>query len=90
MGRALFIPRGTEESRSKVRTLGNATISELPKDLGTTKGLERQRAKETFKAGMAHSVTECTSSQARVKGPDLANHKGSRVPFARDTAGKWQ
>ena len=46
------------------------------KDLGTTKGPETQRAKENFKAGMAHSVTGCSSSQERVKGLDLANHKG--------------
>jgi len=47
-----------------------------PKDLGTTEGPERQGAKEPLKAGMAHSVTGCKSSQARVKGLDLANHKG--------------
>ena len=35
-----------------------------------------ERAKENFKAGMAHSVTGCSSSQERVKGLDLANHKG--------------
>lgn len=47
-----------------------------PKDLGTTEGPERQGAKEPLKPGMAHSVTGCKSSQTRVKGLDLANHKG--------------
>ena len=47
-----------------------------PKDLGTTERPERQGAKELLKAVMAHSVTGCKSGQARIKGLDLANHKG--------------
>lgn len=47
-----------------------------PKDLGTTEEQRDRGAKEPLEAGMAHSVTGCKSSQARVKGLDLANHKG--------------
>lgn len=61
-----------------------------PKDLGTTEGPERQGAKEPLKAVKAQSVTGRKSGQARVKGLDLANHKGPGVPFARDISGKWQ